>query len=66
MLPVPQLDWPKDLYASPWKDIEGHTPEHSLERAATNHWRMRKLLVVCVTAPFLTAASVFLKRVGTH
>lgn len=62
MLPVPQLDWPKDLYATPWKDIDDHTPEHPLAWASINPWRVRKLLVTCVMAPFLMAARVFFRH----
>ena len=56
MSPVPQLDWPKDLYSTPWKDIEDYESEHPFKWVSLRYWQGMSLLAICVAAPFVTVA----------
>ena len=46
MKPVPQLDWPKDLYATSWKNTGCGDFRNDLRSK-------KKLLISCVTVSFV-------------
>ena len=51
MSAVPQLDWPKDLYATPWKDVDSSETEPPHGRLSNYRLHMSKRLACCIAAP---------------
>ena len=58
MSPVPQLDWPKDLYATPWKDVSTRAPEPAFDWVTNILRHGKTLLAIAVMAPCLLAVWV--------